>query len=170
MRRRRPRHDPRAGVRLGHHEAFRQLGHGPAGRISPRASRRLQACSQDMNPLMGVALAHTKPSPLHDLERIGLQGDPDTQQPLLGRRQWAGLVGGVPTGGARLSVEPPCRHMGLEGGLNGGDQRPKLLQRETGPLEHLSRTGLELSALSRAHGGGLLSLEAQDIINRDELF
>jgi hypothetical protein len=122
-----------------------------------------------VNPLMGFALAHAKQSPLHDLERIGLQVDQDTQQPIFGRRQWAVLVGGVPTGGARLSVEPPCRHMVLECGLNGWHQLPKLLQRETGQIEHLGRTGLEISEPSRSHGGGLLSLEAQDIINRDDL-
>ena len=72
-----------------------------------------------MNPLMGFALAHAKQSPWHDLERIGLQVDQDTQQPILGRRQWAVLVGGVPSGGAPLAVEPPCRHMSLEGGLKG---------------------------------------------------
>jgi hypothetical protein len=44
---------------------------------------------------------------------------------------------------------------------------PKLLQRETGQIEHLGQTGLEISEPSRSHGGGLLSLEAQDIINRD---
>jgi hypothetical protein len=116
---------------------------------------------------MGFALAHAKQSPLHDLERIGLQVDQDTQQPILGRRQWAVLVGGIPTGDARLPVEPPGHHMGLVGGLNGWHQVPKLLQRETGQIEHLGQTGLEISEPSRSHGGGLLSLEAQDIINRD---
>jgi hypothetical protein len=116
---------------------------------------------------MGCALAHATPSPWHDLERIGLQVDQDTPQPILGRRQWAVLVGGVPTGEARLPGEPPCHHMGVVGGLNGGHQLPKLLQRETGQLEHLGHTGLEISEPSRSHGGGLLSLEAQDIINRD---
>jgi hypothetical protein len=57
----------------------------------------------------------------------------------------------------------------LEGGLKGWDQLPKLIQRETGQLEHLGRTGLEISEPSRAHGGGLLSSKAQDIIHRDEL-
>ena len=123
-----------------------------------------------MNPRMGFALAHAKQSPLHGLERIGLQVDQDTQQPILGRRQWAVLVGGVPPGGARVSIEPPCRHMGLEYGLKGWYQRAKLIQRETGQIDHLCRTGLDISEPSRAHGGGLLSLEAQDIINRDELY
>ena len=58
--------------------------------------------------------------------------------------------------------------MVLECGLKGWHQLPKLIQRETSQIEHLGRTGLEISEPSRSHGGGLLSLEAQDIINRDE--
>jgi hypothetical protein len=58
----------------------------------------------------------------------------------------------------------------LECGLNGWHQLPKLIQRETGEIEHLGRTGLEISEPSRAHGDGLLSLEAKDSINRDELY
>jgi hypothetical protein len=45
---------------------------------------------------MGFALAHAEQSPLHDLERIGLQVDQDQQQSILGGRQRAVLVGGEP--------------------------------------------------------------------------
>ena len=123
-----------------------------------------------MDPLMSLALAHAEQPPLHDLERIGLQGDHDTQPPILRRWPWTGLVGGVPPGGARWSIEPPGRHMDVEGRLNGWHQRPQLLERTTGQIEHLSRAGLEIGEPSRSHRGGLLSLEAQDIINRDELY
>ena len=113
-----------------------------------------------MNPLMRLALAHTEQPPLHDLERIGLQVDQDKQQPILRRGQGTVLVGRVPPGGARLSIKTPCPHMGLETDLKRWHQRPKLLQRKTGQIEYLCRTGLEIDEPSRAHGGGLLSLEA----------
>jgi hypothetical protein len=48
----------------------------------------------------------------------------------------------------------------LECGLKGWYQLPKLIQRETGQIEHLGRTALEISEPSRSHSGGLLSLEA----------
>jgi hypothetical protein len=38
---------------------------------------------------------------------------------------------------------------------------PKRLHRETGPLEHLCREGLQIGEPSRAQGDGLLSLEAE---------
>jgi hypothetical protein len=98
-----------------------------------------------MNPLMGFALTHAEESSLHDLERIGLQIDEDKQEPILGRRQRAVAVGGVPTGGAWLSIETPCGQMGLEGGLKRGHSLPKLLQRETGQIEHLGRAALKIN-------------------------
>jgi hypothetical protein len=122
-----------------------------------------------MDPLMSLALADAEQPPLHDLERIGLQVDQDTQQPILRHRPWTVLVGGVPPGAAWLSIEPPCGHVDLESGLEGWHQLPKLLERETGQIEHLGRASLEIGKPSRSHSGGLLSLEAQDIINRDEL-
>jgi hypothetical protein len=74
-----------------------------------------------MNPLMGFALAHPEQPPLHHLEGIGLQVDQDTQQPILRGRQRTVLVGRVSTGSARLPVEAPVSHMGLERGLKGRD-------------------------------------------------
>ena len=74
-----------------------------------------------MNPLMGFALAHSEQPALHDLEGIGLQIDQDKQQPIRGGRQGTVLVGGLPAGGARLPIEAPVGHMGLERGLKGRD-------------------------------------------------
>jgi hypothetical protein len=59
--------------------------------------------------------------------------------------------------------------MGLKGGLKRWDQAPKLLQGQTGQIQHLERVGLEVGEASIPHGGGLLSLEAKDIINRNNL-
>jgi hypothetical protein len=97
-----------------------------------------------MNPLMGFALAQPEQPPLHDLERVSLQVDQDKQQPILGCRQRAVPVGRVPTGGARLSIEPPLRHMSLECRLEREDQMLKLLDGETGQIEYLCRAGLDV--------------------------
>jgi len=101
------------------------------------------------------------------VEGRGLPVDQDTPQPILGGRQRTVLVGRVPTGRARRPVEAPVGPMGLERGLKGRDSRPQLVHRETGQIEHLCRAGLQIDEPSRAHGGGLLSLEAQYTINRD---
>jgi hypothetical protein len=69
----------------------------------------------------------------------------------------------------RLSIEPLCRHMGLKRGLKRRHQRPTLIHRETSHIEHRCQADLKIGEPSRSHGGGLLSLEAQDTINRDEL-
>ena len=72
-----------------------------------------------MNPLMRFALAHPEQPPLHHLEGIGLQVHQDKQQPILGGRQRTVRVGRVPPSGARLPIEAPVDHMGLERGLKG---------------------------------------------------
>jgi hypothetical protein len=164
------RHNHGVGVDLGHSEALRECCHRPGGRISQRASRGLQHPQEDMNPLMSCALTPAEESSLHDLERRGLQIDEDTQEPILGRRQRAVAVGGVPTGGTWLSIETPYGQMGLEGGLKPGHELPKLLQRETGQIEPLGRAALKIDEASCAYGGGLRSLEATGITNRDELY
>ncbi len=73
-----------------------------------------------MNPLMSLALAYAEESSLHDLERIGLQVDQDTQQPILGGWQRTVLVGRLAASGTRLPIKAPGGHVGLERGLKGG--------------------------------------------------
>jgi hypothetical protein len=123
-----------------------------------------------MHPLRGFALAPPEEPPLHHLERGGLEVDQDAQQPIIGGRQRTVLVGCVPPGGARLPVKGPVGHMGLERGPKGRDQVAKLVQSQTGQSQELRGAGLDIGTPSRAHGDGLLSSEAQDIINRDELY
>jgi len=118
---------------------------------------------------MGLALAHPEPPPLHDVARVGLQIDQDQQQPILRRRPRTVLVSRVPAGGARLPIEAPVHHMGLERGLKGGSHALTLRHGKTGHIEHLCGAGLEIGAPYTAPGGGLLSSEAQDTFNRDEL-
>jgi hypothetical protein len=64
-------------------------------------------------------------------------------------------------GRARRPVEAPVGPMGEERGLKGRHSRPTLVHRETGHIEHFGRAGLQIGDPSRAHGGGLLLLEAQ---------
>ena len=68
---------------------------------------------------MGCALAHPEQPSLHHWEGRGLQGDQDTQQSVLGHGQRTVGVGRVATGRARLPIEAPVGHMGLERGLKG---------------------------------------------------
>jgi len=105
-----------------------------------------------MNPLMGFALAHPAQSPLHDLERISLQVGQEKQQPILGRGQRAVLAGGIPAGGAGPPIEAPLGHLGLEGGLKRGHQRPKLIHRATSQIEPLGRTGLDVDKPQTSQG------------------
>ena len=88
-----------------------------------------------MKPLMGFALTHSTQPSLHNLEGIGLQVDEDKQQPILGGRQRAVRVRGVPAGSTPLPIEAPAGHMRLKRGLQGRDSRLKLVHRETGQIE-----------------------------------
>jgi hypothetical protein len=72
-----------------------------------------------VNPLIGLALVHPEQPPLHHLEGIGFQVGQDKQEPILGRRQRTSLIGAIPAGRARLSIEAPLGHMGLERSLKG---------------------------------------------------
>ena len=93
---------------------------------------------------MGLALAHPEPAPVHHVERIRFQGDQDTQQPIFRRGQRRVLLRRVPAGGARLPIEAPSGHMGLEHALKDRDQPPKLVQRQTGQIQDLRGAGLDV--------------------------
>ena len=122
-----------------------------------------------MNPLMRFALAHAEQAPLYHLQRIGLEVGEDEEQPIFRRRQRAVLVHAKLASGPRLPVHPPCRHTGLERGLEGRDQLLKLVEGHAGHIEELQRAGLRLGEPSTGHRGCLLSWEAQYTINRDKL-
>ena len=106
----RPRPDAGAHVRRGAPKALRQLAPGPAWRLSQGVPRRLSDDHQDLEPRRRLALADAAPPPLSDVERRGLQGDPDQQEPSLRRRPWTVRVGGGPPGGAR---GPSRRHAAM---------------------------------------------------------
>jgi len=98
-----------------------------------------------VNPLIRLALVHPEQPALYNLERVRLSVDQDTQQPILRRGQWTVLVGRIPAGRARLPIDTPLGHMGLERGLKRGEQAPKLFQGETGQIQHLRGAGLDVS-------------------------
>jgi hypothetical protein len=119
---------------------------------------------------MGLALVSPAQPSLHHLEGRGVQVGQDTPQPILGRRQRTGLSSGRPADRARLPIEAPLGHLGLKCGLKRRDQAPQRIQGQTGQIQPLERAGLEVDESSIPHSCGLLSLEAQDIINRNKLY
>jgi hypothetical protein len=166
----RRRHHQGGGFSLRHSSTLGQRRQGPAAGIPQGTQRGLQHDEQDVKPLSGLALVHPEQPSLHHLEGIGFQGGPDTQQPLFGRRQRTARVGSLPAGRARLPIEAPLGHLGVKGGLNRRDQASKLIQGQTGQIRHLKRASLEVGESSLPHRCGLLSLEAQEIINRNKLY
>jgi len=113
-------------------------------------------------------LVHPEQPPLHHLERRGFQGGQDQQESIRGRGQRTVFIGGLPARRARPPIKAPLGHRGLKGRLKRRDHAPKLLQGQTGQIQPLKRAGLEVGESSMPHGSGLLALEAQDIINRNE--
>jgi putative transposase len=166
----RRRHDQGGGFSLGHPQTRRQRRHGPAGGIPQGPPRRLQHHEQDVQPWLGLALVDPEQPSLHHLEGRGVQVGQATYQPILGRRQRTVLISGLPADRARLPIEAPLGHVGVKGGLKRRDQAPTLLQGQTGQIPHLERAGREVDEASIPHRCGLLSLAAQDIINRNKLY
>ena len=60
--------------------------------------------------------------------------------------------------------------MGLERGRKGRHQRLQLLDCQAGQIQPFCRAPLDVGESSSAHGCRLLSSEAQESINRDELY
>jgi hypothetical protein len=108
----------------------------------------------------GLCCVPCRTPSLNDLERVGLQIDQDTQQPIFRHGQRTVLIGRVPTGAAWSSIEAPVGHMGLERHFKRRHQLFKLLHGETGQIEHLGRVVLEIGEPYSSHDAGLLSLEA----------
>jgi hypothetical protein len=123
-----------------------------------------------VKPWIGLALVHPAPPPRHHLEGRGVQGGQEQPSPIRGRRQRTVLIGGIPAGRARPPLEAPLGPMGLACGRKRREQVPKRIQGQTGQIQHLERAGLQVGESSMPHGSGLLSSEAQHIINRNELY
>jgi hypothetical protein len=109
---------------------------------------------------MRLTLAHPEQSPVPHLKGVRFPGDQANQPSICWRRQRTVVIGRVPTGGARSSIETPVGHMGLERRLERRYQLLKLIHGETGQIEPLCGAALEIGEPYSAQGGGLLSLEA----------
>ena len=79
-------YDHRGGVSLRDAESLRQGREGAGGGIAEDTQRCEEDGEENVNPLMRFALAHTKQTPLHHLERIGFEIDEDEEQPIVRRR------------------------------------------------------------------------------------
>ena len=83
-------HGGRVGLRDA--EPLGQGRQGAGGGIAEGAQRRQQRGQEDVNPLIGFALAHAEQAPLDHLEGVGLQVGENEEQPIFRRRQGAVLV------------------------------------------------------------------------------
>jgi hypothetical protein len=110
-------HRGRVGLRDA--EALRQGCEGAGRGIAEGAPRREAGGQEDVHPLTGFALPHAAQAALDHLERVGLQGGEEEEQPIVRRRQGTVLLHAQRAGGAGFPIEAPRRHMGLERGLAG---------------------------------------------------
>ena len=76
------RGDHGGGVGLRDAEALGQGPQGTGGGIAEGAQGREQGGEEDVNPLIGLALAHAEQASLHHLEGVGLQIREDEEQPI----------------------------------------------------------------------------------------
>jgi hypothetical protein len=107
---------------------------------------------------MGLTLAHAEQASLDHLERVGLDICQHKQEPILGCRQWAGLVHGTPASRPELPIEVPRRHTGVERGLKGWHQLLKLVKHHAGDIQERHRAGLQRGDPYTSQGACLLAL------------
>ncbi len=81
---------------------------------------------------------------MHHLECVGFEVDQDEQEPVFWCREGAVFVDGKPARGPRFPIHPPCRHPGVERGLEGRDELLKLVERQAGEIQELQRAGLQV--------------------------
>src|SRR5215831_2106127 len=106
---------------------------------------------------------------MHHLECIGFDVDQDEQESVFRCQEGAVFVNGKPACGPWFPIHPPCRHPGVECGLEGRDQLLKLVERQAREIQELRGAGLYIGKPDTGHLWCLLSWEAQYIINRDNL-
>jgi hypothetical protein len=145
------------GISLRDAEPLRQGGEGARGGIAEGTQRCEEDGEEDVNPLIGFTLAHTKQPPLHHLERIGFEVDEDKEQPIFRRRQGAVLIDSKLAGGPRFPIETLHGHVRVQRGLEGRDQRLKFLQGQTGPIQELCGAELHIGEPYTSHTWCLLA-------------
>jgi hypothetical protein len=88
----------------------------------------LQGRQQDVNPLIGLALAHAEQTALNDLEAVGLEVREQEEQAIFGGGQGTVFVHGKLARGAGFAIESPPCHVGLEGIVKRRYQLLKLVE------------------------------------------
>jgi hypothetical protein len=111
----------------------------------------LQSRQQNVNPLIGFALAHPKQASLDHLEAVGLEVREQKEQAIFGGGQGAILVDAKLAGGAGFAIESPPPHVGLEGGLKGRYQLLKLVEGQAGQIEEFHRARLHIGESDTRH-------------------
>ena len=118
------------------------------------------------------ALSPARPTPIHlrhECRGLSALFGEEEEQPLFGRRQGAGLLDGQLAGGPGCPIEAPRGPMRLERRLEGRNEGLKRVEGHAGAIQELRWVGPSVSAPSTRHRRCLLSLEIQQIINRDKL-
>jgi hypothetical protein len=95
-----------------------------------------------MDPLIGFALDHAEYAPVHHLECVGFEGDQGEQEPIFGCREGAVVVDGKPARSPRFPIHPPCRHPGVEHGLERRDELLKRVERHARQIQEFRGAGL----------------------------
>src|SRR4030095_9575850 len=139
------------------------------GGIAEGTQRRQQRGHEDVNPLVGFALAHAEQPPLDYVEGVGLHIGENKQQPVLRGRQRTILVHANLAGGAGFPIKAPGSHMRLERALKGRDEELKLVECQAGEIQKLRGARLQIDKPYTGHEWCLLPWEAQYTINRDNL-
>ena len=154
------RADDGGGVGLRDTEPLGEGSQGTGRGIAEGAQGRQQCGQEDVNPLIGFALAHAEQASLHHLERIRFEVDQNEKQAIFRGREGAVFVHGKLAGRPGFPIEAPRRHMGLERRLEGRDQVLKLVERQTRQIQELGGAGLRIGELYTGHPWCLLSWEA----------
>src|SRR5712691_12035898 len=81
-----------SGVSLRDTEPLGQCGEGAGGGIAKGAQRREEGGEEDVDPLIGLALAHTEQAPVHHLKAVCLQVGEQEEQPIVRGRQGTVLI------------------------------------------------------------------------------
>ena len=97
-----------------------------------------------MDPLVGLALAHTEQAPVHHLEGIGLEGDQNEEQAIFRAWERTVLVDREPAGDPGFLIEAPRGQMRVERRLEGRDQLLKLVEGQAGEIQELRGASLQI--------------------------
>ena len=163
------RADGGGGVGLRDTEPLGQGRQGTGGGIAEGRRAASSAGKEDVDPLIGFALAHAEQASLDHLEAVGFRVGEQEERPVFGCRQrqfWYTLnrraVRGLPSKAhaAMYALGTPPRR---------AESAAETRRGQAGEIQELRGTGLQIGKPYSGHWWCLLSGEAQYIINRDNL-